>query len=94
MPENQVGIAESDLRLLYARINAHEAMIRALIRSVANSTRNPAKMLEKVRTLAMEEGDNFMRRPDDPNPEFTKQGMLETLQFIANTLAHVKGTSG
>jgi hypothetical protein len=85
-----VGLAESDLRILYAKINAHEVLFRVILRSLANRSSNPAKALEKLRAEAMEEGDLLTRRTGDPNPEFASQGMLETLQFIARTFSSIK----
>jgi hypothetical protein len=87
-------LARSDIRLLYAKLNAHEAILRGIIRLLAESSDEPSEALESLRAAAMEEGDIMNRRPNDPNPDFAEQGALETLGFIAQTFAHVKGVSG
>jgi hypothetical protein len=89
-----VGIAKSDLRLLYAKINAYEALLRTIMRALADSSDDPVASLESLRSAAMEEGDVMTRRAKDPNPHFVGEGMLETLHFIAQTFANVKPTSG
>jgi hypothetical protein len=92
-PHEPVGLAKSDLRLLYAKLNALEAIMRGIIRTLADSSEEPSEALETLRSAAMEEGDIMTRRRNDPNPEFAEQGTLETLAFISQTFAHLKGVS-
>jgi hypothetical protein len=94
VPDGPGILANSDIRRLYAKLNAYEAILRAVIRSLADSSDDPVEALEYLRSTAMEEGDIMTRRPNDPNPELADEGMLETLHFIAQTFAYVKGTSG
>lgn len=83
-------IAESDLRGLYAKLNAHEAIIRILIHTLVDSSENPVEIFEALRSVAMEEGEMFCRLDGNPNVEFIEQGRLETLGFIAETFFAVK----
>jgi hypothetical protein len=94
MSDGPVGLAKSDLRLLYAKVNAHEALLRAIIRVLADSSDDPDSTLEILRVVAMDEGDTMTRSKNTSDPEFDEQGMIETLGFIAGTFDYVKGTSG
>ena len=53
----QTTISVADLQRLYATINAHETIIRILIRTLVDSAENPAKMFERLRSVTMDEGD-------------------------------------
>ena len=93
MPDEDgpVVIAKSDLRLLYAKINAQDALLQTIIRTLVDSSTDPSGTLESLRLAAMEAGDIMKRRKNDPNPELVDQGMLDTLSFIAQTFSRVKG---
>jgi len=84
-------LAEEDLRRLYAKINAHEVMLRVAIRILANLADDPAHALEQMRTAAMECGDVLDRKKDDPNPEFTDLGRVETLEYLAESFRYISG---
>jgi hypothetical protein len=88
--DTQVSISEGDLRRLYAKVNAHEAMIRVLIHTFVDSAVDPAEMFEQMRSVTMDEGDVFRVPKNAPDVEFIERGRLETLQFIADTFAAVK----
>jgi hypothetical protein len=81
-------ISVADLRRLYAKINAHEAIVRSLIHVLVDSAEDPRSMFEQIRSVTMDEGDIF--QVITPDREFAEQGRLETLQFIADTFAAVK----
>ncbi len=83
-------ITEGDLRRLYAKINAHEAIIRILIHTFVDSAEDPADLFEQIRSVAMDEGEMLERVPSNPNVEFIEQGRVETIAFIAGTFAAVK----
>jgi len=55
-------ISEGDLRRLYAKINAQEAVIRILIHTLVDSAENPADFFKQLRSVAMEEGDILQRQ--------------------------------
>jgi hypothetical protein len=90
MADGLVPISEDDLRRLYAKVNAQDAIIRILIHALVDSADNPAEFFEQLRSVAMDEGDILQRVEGNPNVEFIEQGRLETLQFIADTFDVVK----
>ena len=94
IPDGPGILARSDIRRLYAKLNAQEAIVRGIIRLLTESSDEPSEALESLRAAAMEEGDILTRRPNDPNPDIAEQGTLEALAFIAQTFAHVKDVMG
>jgi hypothetical protein len=88
--ETPATIAEGDLRRLYAKLNAHECLIRVLIHMLVDSAENPSELFESLRSVTMEEGDSLVRTRGNPNVEFIEQGRIDTLTFIAETFAAVK----
>jgi hypothetical protein len=80
-------LAESDVMMIYAKLNAHEAILRAIVRSLSGSD----AMLEVFRAAAMEEGDILKKPANDPNPEITDEGTIQTLKFIVQTFERLKG---
>ena len=85
-----VSISEGDLRRIYAKMNAHDAIIRILIHTLVDSAEHPAELFEQLRSVTMDEGDILQRPEGNPNVEFIERGRLETLQFIAETFEVVK----
>jgi hypothetical protein len=85
-----VPVSEGDLRRIYAKLNAQDAIIRILIHTLVDSAENPAKLFEQLRSVAMDEGDILQRSEGNPNIDFIEQGRLETLGFIAETFDAVK----
>lgn len=81
-------ISNKDWRLLYAKINAHEAILRILIHALVGTADDPSAMFEQLRSIAMDEGDIF--QVVTPDREFAEQGRLDTLRFIAETFDAVK----
>jgi hypothetical protein len=85
--DGPVGLARSDVRRLYAKLNALEATMRGIIRVPVDSSDEPSEALEMLRAAAMEEGDILTRRRNDPNPEMAELGTLETLAYISSLLS-------
>ncbi|MFY9762676.1 MAG: hypothetical protein WBE25_17030 [Xanthobacteraceae bacterium] len=85
-----VIITNGDLRRLYAKLNAHEAIVRVLIHTFVDSAESPPEMFEQIRSVTMDEGDVFEVAKNSPDREFAEQGRLETLRFIAETFDAVK----
>jgi len=88
--DTPISMCEGDLRRVFAKMNAHEAIIRILIHTLVDSAEHPAELFEQLRSVAMNEGDILQRPEGNPNVEFIEQGRLETLQFIAETFDVVK----
>jgi hypothetical protein len=85
---------EDDIRRLYAKLNAHEVMLQAVLFALAGNTQDEAHALDDLRQVAMELGDTLHKRTGDPNSEFAEQGRIETLEFIAQTFDRVRGIKG
>jgi hypothetical protein len=89
-----VTISEGDLRRLYAKINAHECLIKSLLRVMVASSEDAAKAFELFRSVAMEQADTLERQTEAPNAEFIDQGRVETVAFVAETFSWVKSERG
>lgn len=85
-----VTIARGDLRRIYAIINAHECVIRAMLRVLSAASENQADALELFRREAMERADILERPANSPNADFIDQGRVETVAFVAETFEAVR----
>ncbi len=88
--DTPIAVSEGDLRRIYAKLNAQDALIRILIHTLVDSAEHPTEFFEQLRSVAMDEGDILQRLEGNPNVDFIEQGRLETLQFIAETFDVVK----
>lgn len=88
--ETPVAITERDLRRIYAKINAHECVIRALVTVLADAADDKARAFEALRSDAMERADVLQRSSNSLNPDFVDEGRLETVAFVAETFERVK----
>jgi hypothetical protein len=86
-----IQVHEHDLLRLYAKLNAHEVILRALLSAIVEGD---AARFEEWRSAVMEQGDLLRRAKDDPNPDFVDAGRVETLAALALTLEAVKPKSG
>jgi hypothetical protein len=79
-------ISETDLRRLYAKINAQDAILRACLRGLISIADDKAEAFEFFRSTAMDFADSLNQRDGDPNPDFTDEGRLETLTLVSEFL--------
>jgi len=86
--ETPIIVYEGDLRRIYAELNAHNCIIRSLLRVL--TTGGTAQSLEAFRTEAMEEADTLGSGPRNPNKEFIEQGKIETLACVRDVFLQVK----
>jgi hypothetical protein len=83
-------LAQSDLCIIYGKINAYGIVLKHLVKAIANLTTNPAETLEYLRSSAMDDCDRKQRRPDDPNPDFTEESMLQGLGAITEIFSQLE----
>jgi hypothetical protein len=88
--ETPLMIAEGDLRRLYAKINAHQCIIRAVVNTLADMVDNPNELMESLRANAMEDADSLVRKTGSENVDFIDEGRLETLSFVADFFSTTK----
>jgi hypothetical protein len=88
--ETPTMIATGDLRRLYAKIDAHESILRILIHAHVDSSEDPSEAFEMLRSVTMDEGEALATPRESPITEFIDQGRVETMAFIAETFSVVK----
>ncbi|MDR3472185.1 MAG: hypothetical protein P4M09_10905 [Devosia sp.] len=84
---------ERDLMQLYAKLNAQDNLITICLAALTQLAPEPG-LLEAMRVAAMDLADRQPLRPNEPNPEFGRNGQLLTLQMIAGVFDRLKEAEG
>ncbi len=83
MPE-LYGLSEDDVRRIYAKINAHDVVLKSLMLLIFDDV-GPTEYVV-LRDQIMELADQLQTNPNDRNREFSNQGRVDTLEFVAEII--------